>query len=164
VSHTTRPGGEWEQTEDEAVFILDRRLGSSLSEFDEQMLRETERARAERPAGGEGAGGVGTEAGSGSRAGEEGDGETRAASGAQAAAEEPQGGAEEQTGPASSAGQGKVRSGRGSHSGRPTPPGIPDGSDDDVVARQLREAAESETDPALKERLWEEYRKYKEGG
>ena len=27
----------------------------------------------------------------------------------------------------------------------------------------LREAAESETDPELRERLWEEYRRYKEG-
>jgi hypothetical protein len=35
--------------------------------------------------------------------------------------------------------------------------------DDDVVARQLREAAEKETDPELKKKLWEEYRKYKEG-
>ncbi|MEA3292204.1 MAG: hypothetical protein U9Q71_07895 [Pseudomonadota bacterium] len=40
---------------------------------------------------------------------------------------------------------------------------IPDGSDDDVVARQLREAAEKETDPELKKKLWEEYRKYKRG-
>ena len=43
------------------------------------------------------------------------------------------------------------------------PPGTPDGSDDDVVARQLREAAEKETDPELKKKLWEEYRKYKDG-
>lgn len=35
--------------------------------------------------------------------------------------------------------------------------------DDDIVARQLREAAEQETDPEIKEKLWEEYRKYKEG-
>jgi hypothetical protein len=35
--------------------------------------------------------------------------------------------------------------------------------DDDIVARQLREAAEKETDPELKKKLWEEYRKYKEG-
>ncbi len=35
--------------------------------------------------------------------------------------------------------------------------------DDDIVARQLREAAEREKDPELKKRLWEEYRKYKEG-
>jgi hypothetical protein len=43
------------------------------------------------------------------------------------------------------------------------PAGIPDGSDDDIVARQLREAAMKETDPELRERLWEEYRKYKQG-
>jgi hypothetical protein len=36
------------------------------------------------------------------------------------------------------------------------------GSDDDVVARQLREAAERETDPVLKEKLWAEYKKYRE--
>ncbi|MGB0632482.1 MAG: hypothetical protein ACPGRZ_17470, partial [Alphaproteobacteria bacterium] len=33
------------------------------------------------------------------------------------------------------------------------------GDDDDVVLRQIREAAEKETDPVLKEKLWEEYRK-----
>jgi len=43
------------------------------------------------------------------------------------------------------------------------PPDIPDGSDDDVVARQIREAAMAETDPELREKLWEEYRKYKKG-
>jgi len=36
-----------------------------------------------------------------------------------------------------------------------------DSRDDDVVARQLREAAEKETDPVLKEQLWKEYEKYK---
>jgi hypothetical protein len=33
--------------------------------------------------------------------------------------------------------------------------------DDDIIARQLREAALAEEDPALRDRLWEEYRKYK---
>ena len=42
------------------------------------------------------------------------------------------------------------------------PADIPDGSDDDIVARQLREAAMKETDPELRERLWEEYRQYKQ--
>ena len=41
------------------------------------------------------------------------------------------------------------------------PADIPSGSDDDVVARQLREAAMREPDPALREKLWDEYRKYK---
>jgi len=42
------------------------------------------------------------------------------------------------------------------------PADIPDGSDDDVVARQIREAATQERDPELREKLWEEYRKYKQ--
>lgn len=36
--------------------------------------------------------------------------------------------------------------------------------DDDIVARQLREAAEKETDPELKKKLWKEYEDYKRGG
>ncbi|MBV8342804.1 MAG: hypothetical protein JO173_10545 [Gammaproteobacteria bacterium] len=38
---------------------------------------------------------------------------------------------------------------------------IPDGSDDDVVARRLRQAAQQETDPELKDKLWQEYLDYK---
>lgn len=35
-------------------------------------------------------------------------------------------------------------------------------NDDDIIAKQLREAAEQETDPEIKEKLWEEYQKYKQ--
>ena len=35
------------------------------------------------------------------------------------------------------------------------------GDDDDIVAKRLRKAAEEETDPELKERLWKEYNDYK---
>ena len=41
------------------------------------------------------------------------------------------------------------------------PEDIPDARDDDIIARQLREAAMNETDPELREKLWEEYRRYK---
>jgi hypothetical protein len=41
-----------------------------------------------------------------------------------------------------------------------TPDDIEVNSFEDVVARQLREAALAEDDPKLRERLWEEYRKY----
>ena len=41
-----------------------------------------------------------------------------------------------------------------------TPEDIPILVDDDIIARQLREAALTEDDPVLRERLWEEYRKY----
>jgi len=36
-----------------------------------------------------------------------------------------------------------------------------DPKDDDIVARQLREAAEEETDPELRKKLWKEYEGYK---
>jgi hypothetical protein len=42
----------------------------------------------------------------------------------------------------------------------PPPADIPNGNNDDVVARQLREAAMREPDPAVREKLWVEYRKY----
>ncbi len=42
-----------------------------------------------------------------------------------------------------------------------TPEDVPVMVDDDIIAKQLREAALAEDDPALRERLWEEYRKYK---
>jgi len=45
----------------------------------------------------------------------------------------------------------------------PVPDDIPDAQGDDIVAKQLRELAIAETDPELKEKLWEEYRKYKAG-
>lgn len=41
-----------------------------------------------------------------------------------------------------------------------TPEDIPDLVSEDIVAKQLREAALAEEDPALRERLWEEYRNY----
>lgn len=39
----------------------------------------------------------------------------------------------------------------------------PDARDEEVVARQLREAALAEEDPELKEKLWDEYEAYVEG-
>ena len=42
----------------------------------------------------------------------------------------------------------------------PPPEDIPSGRDDDVVARQIREAAMTESDPELREALWDEYRNY----
>ncbi len=43
------------------------------------------------------------------------------------------------------------------------PNDIRDARDDDIIARQLREAAMQEEDLELKEKLWAEYRKYKKG-
>ena len=52
-------------------------------------------------------------------------------------------------------------SGPGTTGSTDIPPDVGDGSDDDIVARQLREAAMAEKDPELREKLWEEYRRYK---
>ncbi len=49
----------------------------------------------------------------------------------------------------------------GGDSGAPVPEDVGDGSDDDIVAGQLREAAIAEEDPELREKLWQEYRDYK---
>ena len=39
---------------------------------------------------------------------------------------------------------------------------IPDGRDDDIIARRLRRAAELERDPSIKQKLWQEYLAYRQ--
>ncbi len=142
-----------EQTVDEQITVLDAELMTGLGEFDEMLLREQERVRAAAPmtdaAGGGGGGGGAGDAGAAE--GTEGaEGESGAESGGDGDG-------------TPSYGHGAGRCAQRQGGGQGTPPDIPDGSDDDVVARQLREAAEKETDPELKKKLWEEYRKYKKG-
>jgi hypothetical protein len=50
---------------------------------------------------------------------------------------------------------------KGAPTNTTVPDDVPDARDDDIIARQLREAAMNETDPELREKLWEEYRRYK---
>jgi len=125
-----------ERTIDEQIAVLDAELRNGLGEFDEMLLREQERVRAATPT---------TDAVSGTASGAGDSGTSEGSAGAEHSGAPADAGAQRQ-----SARQG-------------VPPDIPDGSDDDVVARQLREAAEKERDPELKKRLWEEYRKYKAG-
>ena len=44
--------------------------------------------------------------------------------------------------------------------GKP-PEDIPPAENDDIIAKQFRQAAEEETDPVTKAKLWNEYRRYK---
>ncbi|WOX06621.1 hypothetical protein [Microbulbifer pacificus] len=79
---------------------------------------------------------------------------------------EPGGGPEENNSSGQATGPGlptKGRKGEFDHTNTAAvvPADIPTGDDDDVVARQIREAATRESDPELREKLWEEYRKYK---
>jgi hypothetical protein len=132
--------------------VLDARLEAGYSVFDGMILGERERAQADADAagssvmgaGGAGAGGDGSEARNGSPV------IIASAEGA-------------------TTGGGHLPAGtmsrEGDYSGQnqptfPVPDDIPNGNDDDVVARQLREAAMREADPELREKLWDEYRKY----
>jgi len=144
-----------ERTDAEQAAALDAELNAELGEFDQRLLREQERVKAAKPAtaGGSRQGGVGSVHGGGSSG-------DLAEGGDQGATGEPwENGDLERPPPASGAAGGQGRQTTASDQ----PKDMPDGSDDDVVARQLREAAERETDPELKKKLWEEYRKYKQG-
>lgn len=146
-----------ERTEVEKTSRMIDQLNGSLGEFDERLLREQDRVKSRTPrvdttasasAGGQGDGsgldGTG-EGGQGKKKGQESE------EGKDAATGENQATSKEDSSPGKPLGG--VKSG--------TPDDIPDGSDDDVIARQIREAAEKETDPELKKKLWQEYRRYK---
>jgi hypothetical protein len=170
-----------EQTAQEQIAGLDRMLNAGLGEYDEKLLQEQERIKAATPndnSDGGGDGGVGDGgAGDGSQGdGSEGDGsegegsEGEASEGGSEGEGQDTGGspggnpAGDQSDDQRSGGPEDSSTGSGERgSDRDQPSDIPDGSDDDVVARQLREAAEKETDPELKAKLWEEYRRYKRG-
>jgi hypothetical protein len=133
----------------EQVAILDARLEKGTGEFDSMILEEQasqRRSARERPPtsqSGSGAGGNGGEmAEAGEYGGEYGEGSYSTGSGI--------GGA--------GSGGGDMPQDAAKY---PPPKDIPSGNDDDVVARQLREAAMREPDPAVREKLWDEYRKYK---
>lgn len=157
LSHIVRPAAidqQAEQTDAERTAVLDAELNAELGEFDERLLREQQRVKAGKPH----AAGSGSQEGAGSAAegGQSGDLADNGDPGANGESRDsgdftapPPSGAAGGPGHQTTAGD--------------QPKDIPDGSDDDVVARQLREAAERESDPELKKKLWEEYRKYKQG-
>jgi len=149
------PGGAG--TDAERIIVLESRLGEQLAQFDGMILSERQAVIQQDNEEGSTPGISGTGYGEG-----EGDVETAPLL-------------------TSTIRSGNVNSGGGMMPSQPgdnrqgdfdntqttssvIPPDIPDGSDDDVVARQLREAAMKETDPRLRERLWDEYRRYKQGG
>lgn len=150
----------------EQAAILDGRLEASIADYDGMILREREyilsrgnQKGSEEDLAEEPAGRPYDEAGEGA---ENNAGTPYDEAGSPNADETTAGGPP----PNSSAGEGQYNSGsKGGQtpgSTNPPPADIPDGSDDDVVARQIREAATQEKDPDLREKLWEEYRKYKQ--
>jgi hypothetical protein len=169
------------ETTEEKREGLDRKLDKTLSEFDALILREQEILEQRREAagaagGGAGAGtaGVAGEGGSGVEAaegesGEEAGGET--ASGGKASTKGTGGSPDQPAGePIPSSGEpgepdenDESEGGGEVANGHRVPEDVGNGEDDDIVARQLREAAMKEEDPELREKLWDEYRAYKFG-
>ena len=168
-------------TEDKRAEI-DRRFDETFAVFDARMRKEQETISQERAGregtvggggsegDGEGASGDGTEEGSTANsdgaggAGKDGAGEgSDTGDGGSGTGSEAGQGGDVTAGSGTQGGGGGVGGGAAGGSGpRDVPADLPDGRDDDIVARQLREAAMKETDPELRERLWEEYRKYKQ--
>lgn len=144
------------ETDAERGAALEQDLATRLAKFDELMRRARTQADQERAAaGGGGAGGryAGIEDGRGARqnpppAGRGAGGQADTSSGLG------------HTPDAS----GSYRAGEFKYTAAGAVPNdIPNARDDDIVARQLREAATRETDPVLREKLWDEYRKYRKG-
>jgi len=156
ASGTRAQGGlepDWGSTDTmttaERVAVLDRQLEESTGVFDaiireeQRQQRESQREQgANSQSSTQSSDGSGTETSSGGRNPYEADDQ---------------------------GGYGSVGGGMGGRSGGApdapavyeAPEDIPSGNDDDIVARQLREAAMREPDPDIREALWNEYRKYK---
>jgi hypothetical protein len=153
-------------TEDKRAEI-DRRFDETFAVFDARMRKEQETLSQERAgragsAGGSGAEGQEGQEGQEGREGLEGQ-EGQESGGASGTGSEGGQGGDVAAGSGTQGGGGGVGGGaKGGSGSRDIPADIPDGRDDDIVARQLREAAMKEMDPELRERLWEEYRKYKQ--
>jgi hypothetical protein len=161
-------------TPDEQRDALDRRLASSLSSFDAMLLKEqkevAEKRAEQASAGGQGSGTEGEGGGDGSKgaSGTPGSRRDKAERGGQGSEQAKSD--DRSTGPSRNGGGSSKRGGRTvttAPEGTPpqgtaaVPKDVGDGHDDDIVARQIREAATKELDPAIREKLWEEYRRYK---
>jgi hypothetical protein len=164
-----------EQQNVDELAALDRELNESLSEFDEMLLKELDLIQAK--SAGKMQDLAQEAAAAAKRLREKGvdldsPADESAESEAKETAEENESDADKESTDnqgeqASKEGQGDDQVAKSDSSSQGTE-GIPrkggrhgSGEDDDIVARQLREAAENETDPELKEKLWKEYEEYK---
>jgi hypothetical protein len=150
------------QTPDERRAALDKRLNDSLDSFDGQLRKEQQKIAQERD-GRQAT--VTTVAASAGSASTEPDPNAQASSGNAPTPGKPsgphRGAPEPDAGRAGDLKSDKSGGGANASGNGAVAAEIPDGNDDDVVARRLRKAAEQETDPELKDKLWKEYVEYK---
>ena len=137
--------GDGTLTPAEQVAILDRQLEQSTSDFDAMILEEQERQRE-----------IDRSRTQSSTASADASGDASRSANSPYRDDVAMGGP-----PGGNGGIGGPRAGGQNPAIYEAPEDIPSGNDDDVVARQLREAAMREPDPIIRERLWNEYRKYK---
>jgi hypothetical protein len=152
------------QTPAEKRAQVDGKLDASLGSFDAQLRREQQRTAEERDRRaadrGDGSGSSEQSAQNRDASGSGGGGAGRDRSGdlrSEGAQTAETSTAKNDPASNGSAGAAMAQGGGGANA-KP----LPSGEDDDIIARRLRKAAEAETDPELKEKLWKEYRDYKE--
>ena len=169
VFYTTGLGEGNAKTQAEQTKELDGDFLTALGEFDEMLLKEegkvAARVPSQRESGASGQSGRAGSAGASGAAGEKGSGEGGDTGGRAAGTDgdsTADGSAEGREGRSGAQGSAGAGDSDVDHSVYGAPGGkLPPPEDDDIVARQLREAAEKEPDPELKRKLWEEYWKYK---
>ncbi len=154
------------QTSDERRTALDKRLNDSLGSFDAQLRKEQQKIAQERDARQTSIATVASDGGTGTAGNADDSGSAAAENSGKASrahASSANKGADARAERSGDLKSEKTRvSGNGAASGNGAVASeIPDGSDDDIVARRLRKAAEQETDPELREKLWKEYVEYK---
>jgi hypothetical protein len=164
------------ETTDEQIDSLENSLTRALGDFDEMLLKEQNRLASRQPrqretedtaGGGDFSGAEGKDSGAAGEKKQEG----QAPAGERSARKIREGEDSARLPVSGAAGEISAdKSVSGAGDGNDPSSAVPQTSgadtitrDDDIVARQLREAAKKETDPELKEKLWEEYRKYKAG-
>jgi hypothetical protein len=140
----TAPGQA--QTDEEKVRALHQELSERFAKFDRTILSETEKVRQD-------------DAASGNRGFSDRDPFQKGGDGTEeTAAIDP-----ETAGTPSPLPKSLPGADPGGSSSSDIPPDLVSAEGDDIIARQLREAAMKERDPELRAKLWDEYRKYKRG-
>src|SRR5690606_10020413 len=141
---------------------IDRRLAASIEQFDAQLQREQAQTAQQRDARAAGGGAGANAEDAMDRYGSDRADDTLARNRAgDLRSEGAGGGARTGDGPGAIPGAAGAGGSGPAGSGGVSAREIPAGDDDDIIARRLRKAAESETDPELKDKLWKEYIDYK---
>jgi hypothetical protein len=148
-------------TREENIHLMDQALIRSLSKFDACMTSQDSTSSAGGSSGSAGFGG--STGGGGSIAASDMSGTEKQASPTSAVNVETGSESMTSTGTGQSAGKSGTNLDetiQDSENGR-IPEDIPSADNDSVLEAQIRQAAMNETDPEIKEKLWDEYRKYK---